>query len=732
MEGLDPTTPEAQAAVADLDRAVADLLATQITEPGAAGFGGWDPHLTAASEEIGYNGTFFRRTLRLARAWACPASKYYHSTEVATALNRALEYVLPLLEVHKRPNNWWAWDIGIPLRLGDTLLYAGGALSPSVRRRAIREQIYLTSPKQLGAKGGANIAWRAVVQMRTAMVTGDPSYLDRAALTMSRLLEATDAIQPDYSYFFHGPGLNLGYGFAHWDAACQYARLTGGTPWCLTPAARERLAAWTKEFFRWNAWKGMWSPWSMGRARTRPFVVDDGMSIMRPSITMDALSIARPVVELANAHAWPLEDRRTFAAMAVEHAQGPKSASDDPSLFYLLKHAAAEASTPAFGSKYYPYADYFVARRPNWYAAVRLNSVRTKTWFTLAGENKLGFEQAEGSLALMTDPRDFAYDVLMTMPYDDLPGVTRIEGLRRPHDAKGDSTRTGGVVLGDVGLAGFDYRLQDSDRSLRANKSYLALPDALVLIGSGIESQGKGRVVTTLVQVPRCDAAGPWLLDGSPHEWQDQKKQLPSGRHAIRLGDVGVVTLQPAELSVNVKTITAEPDRISSLYKTDKTYTRQFGGVRVEHGEHPTDAAYAAAILPGASPDEVAAFAAAPTVRVVANRAKAHVVQIPNGLTAACFFEGDRVDGVVAADGPLYLLMKEGDRDTTLGLMAPPGDAFGRSVTRTLWIPGRHVLTKLPEEVRDAENLGRGTSLSVQLKTGQQWTLTLSRADERD
>jgi len=106
MEAVDPATPDALESVVVLDQTVSELLATQITDPDAPGYGGWDPDMNINSQEISYNGQYFRRTQHLAWAWACPASSHYQSSEVATSLNLALEAGLPLLEMHSHPGNW--------------------------------------------------------------------------------------------------------------------------------------------------------------------------------------------------------------------------------------------------------------------------------------------------------------------------------------------------------------------------------------------------------------------------------------------------------------------------------------------------------------------------------------------------------------------------------------------------------------------------------------------------
>ena len=88
-----------------------------------------------------------------------------------------------------------------------------------------------------------------------------------------------------------------------------------------------------------------------------------------------------------------------------------------------------------------------------------------------------------------------------------------------------EAVETGGVAVGDYGLASFDYSLSSSTKHLTANKSYFILPGAVVLMGSDIQSSGSGEVTTTLYTVPKQDG-GQLILDGGNLDWTDG----PNGR----------------------------------------------------------------------------------------------------------------------------------------------------------------------------------------------------------
>ena len=133
---------------------------------------------------ISGGGEAFQPAAELSKAYATPQSRHFRSP----ALLEAIEGVLERLGVFvypgcPTPGNWWAWQIGIPMRLGDILLHAGENLPQAVRSRWTETMAYL-SPDLLvrppGPESGANGLWVAFNGFKYGLVTGDARYIEAA------------------------------------------------------------------------------------------------------------------------------------------------------------------------------------------------------------------------------------------------------------------------------------------------------------------------------------------------------------------------------------------------------------------------------------------------------------------------------------------------------------------------------------------------------------------------
>ena len=143
------------------------------------------------------------------------------------------------------------------------------------------------------------------------------------------------------------------------------------------------------------------------------------------------------------------------------------------------------------------------------------------------------------------------------------------------------------------------------------------------------------------------------------------------------------------------------------------------------HGNNADGGSYAAALLPGATPEQVAQFVAKPTIKVLANRANVHAIRTDDGTTAAAFFDAGQIAGSVGADGPTNLLCTRAAGSATVAVMVPPGKRFGVKVARKIWLPGGYDLSSLPDEIVGARMGDGGTSFTLKLKTGKPFEMTM-------
>ncbi|HOF88409.1 MAG TPA: hypothetical protein PLZ36_09945, partial [Armatimonadota bacterium] len=149
--------------VAALDARVADLLARQLLDPAHACCGGWGDVTSVESPPLSFGGETFAQVLALAQAWALPASRYHRDAEVARRLTLAWRFYHQFVYAGcPFPNNWWAWQIGIPELLNATLLVAADAF-PAEERATLLAAIRHLVDHIWDFHPGANAMWAAMV-----------------------------------------------------------------------------------------------------------------------------------------------------------------------------------------------------------------------------------------------------------------------------------------------------------------------------------------------------------------------------------------------------------------------------------------------------------------------------------------------------------------------------------------------------------------------------------------
>ena len=90
-----------------------------------------------------------------------------------------------------------------------------------------------------------------------------------------------------------------------------------------------------------------------------------------------------------------------------------------------------------------------------------------------------------------------------------------------------------------------------------------------------------------------------------------------------------------------------------------------FIDILLSHGVNPENAGYAYMLLPSASEDEVACYAADPKVEILRNDANCQAVKYADGTVIATFWEPAEVCGIVASTPCMAIV--EGDKITLAG-----------------------------------------------------------------
>ena len=710
------------------DKAAERLMKGQIMTAGAKGFGSWGRTKGRRSEDLNSSGSYFGRVYRLADAYASPHSKHHRSKTVLAHVTAALEYVEPFVRAGgPHPGNWWAWDIGIPMRLGDTIILLGDDLPEATREKMVAALLGLVKRRyHLGYRhGGANVLWVAFNQLRVAMITGREDYARSAAAIFGKVSAVGRGlgIQKDYSYHFHGRGLNMGYGRAQFDDVSRYIHVTGGTGLGMPASARRAHEDWFANFIVFNSYRGRVSPFTVGRSISRPGAVVSTGDLEAAMLLALADGGAHKDLLAAFIREW-------FDARPDDRSRTPTIASLAPRVAPMLEKAGA---VPA-GARFYPLSDYLACRQPWFYVSVRMSSVRTKAWFSIRNENNHAACTGDGALTLMTDGGELDEAVIPTMDWYALSGVTSAYGMRQSAERAAQSKIVGGLAHGGtVGAAGMHFVIERNGRRLDARKSVTVFPDAVVLLGSGIalsEAPKKGSVVTALHQCPLRAADKQALIDGKAMDLADGSHPVTAQR--LRIRNFTYLFPEPTAVDLRVTTTTRDYGYCNHHYgrltpKEQRTaYTRRFYNLLIDHGRKPTDGGYAVVILPGAAWTGGAKTPAKDfrspgrlrksPVEVVARTTDAHVVRHgASGTVVAYFFAAGKAGGFEAGGPLIAAVSADGDR-----LRLTLQDPTHRGGKRALTVPFRLG----PAEGVDVQATGGGSRITAPLRGG--WPADLS------
>ncbi|MCD4670749.1 MAG: hypothetical protein K8S14_09925, partial [Actinomycetia bacterium] len=618
------------------DERIAKLMKTHIMDPAAKGYGSWGKVKDVHHHQISYGGGFFGKPLMLAEAYTTSLSRFYKDAKVLKHIEAALNFGKQFIRVGgKRPGNWWAWDVGIPKSLSVTLLLVGDKIDGKLYKELVRDLYdlgynYRLSGFQLSRAGsGVNALWIARNAFNLGVLKKDQALLAfaRDIFNRSNTITTGEGIQPDGSYHFHGPAVNMSYGGAHLHETVKYLYLAAGTAYCLDGKSLDAFAKFFNDFATWNCYRGRISPYSNGRGISRRNAIFDSRA------TVAAMYLLASGIEkvkqnaLANVADWQRGRGKSPAYMNLRafcQATIARKVLDTKPLPVLR------------GVKFYPYSDYLIARNDKFFCAVRMNSTRTKNWFSIGNENIRGYYSGEGTLVLMTDGKEYEPDTIITQPWDDLGGITRVAGLRPPKESRGQSTFAGGIALDDVGVCGMRYLLSMKKKNLQARKSYFVLKDTITVLGSDIKATSTNSPAETmLLTLPVQKGDGNYYLDGGKKTFADGTVALKNtGSFFYR--NTGVLLAGPGA-SLKIETRTKKHSWINQQpqYRNEPELTRQFFSLQVNHGVNPTNGNYAAVILPAWKLADVVAAAKTSPVKIVRNNKDIQAVEFADGSCAA-------------------------------------------------------------------------------------------------
>jgi len=543
-----------------------------------------------------------------------PGSEHLTAARTLIAAGKTKQALASLdawLDLDYRNSNWWVNHVPIPRTVGEIALLLRDDLGAERLARVLVVLKRAWPPPRGGIGIGANLFYRVDAAILQALLLRDAQLLksifERAAAEIR--ITTKEGIQEDLSFHQHGPQFYSGsYGLEYIRGAIHIATLAHGTGLALPREKMDLLVALLLDGLQWIVYGPMIDPAAQGRNFSRRGAKSGGRAVSAYCKKLAKLNPPR---------------REEFARFA----------------------------SGLTGNRCFWRSDFMVHRRPGWYASTKMASLRTVGTESGNGEGLKQYHLADGACLVLQRGDEYA-DIQPVWNWRRIPGTTcaQNEGalplINWGRGARGRMAFVGGVSDGRFGVACMAL----DKAGVKARKSWFYFEDEVVCLGAGISAAGKHAVVTTLNQ---CLAQGEFKRGES---W------------ALHDG-VGYIALD-GTLEVASTTQTGTWKSINKGY-SNAAVKKQVFSAWIDHGIAPQSASYAYVLRPGSTAKQTAAYAATPSVEILANTQAAQAVRHSKlGVTGIVFHQAGSIAGI-SVDRPCALLIVRNARGVRISVSDP-------------------------------------------------------------
>ncbi|WP_329315488.1 polysaccharide lyase 8 family protein [Streptomyces sp. NBC_01278] len=650
-----------------------------------------------------------------------------------------------------RYGNWYCWQIGAPQALLDLCVMLYEELPAGRLADFCAAVDHFVPDSAVGSYTGTSTGANRVDLCRVLALRGVVGE-DPAKLALSR-----DALAPVFPYVTAGDGLYLDGSFVQhtWVpyTGTYGAVLLGGlgllfallkdTPWQVTDPGKQIAfdaveRAWAPFLFN-----GLVMDTVSGRAVSRGLLLADPRQVQQDDHARGHAVLASIVLLAEGASSAERVRWRGLVKgwMARDYYSRPL-ADTTLSLSSLARLAQVEADVSVtalpepVGHRLFASMDRATHRRPGWAASLSMASKRIAHYETGNGENLRGWHTGSGMLSwwgASYGNGQYSDAFWPTVDPYRLPGTTVSRkaladgaggdwGASRP-----DAAWVGGTTDGE--FASLGQHLRGLGSTLSARTSWFFLADTIVCLGAGI-CGSDGTVVETVIDNRNLGASGTHALTvgGAVQPTaQGWSAAFPSPGWAHLAGFGGYVMSGAGAFRALRE---ARTGRWSDVNRGGSTtaLTRRYLTLWYDHGTDPADAGYVHQLLPGATPAQTAARAAAAGwLTVFANSETAQGVSVPSlGFIGVNFWRAGSA-GPLEATAPCSVTVRERSDGTATVCVSDPARELN-SLTLVWNRPVAAVLSRPPTVASEAAGarlrLGFG-SLTTAAGAGQQVVVRL-------
>ena len=570
----------------------------------------------------------------MAKAYRTPGQSFYRDPQLLVEIESSLRYVNNFYGPTTLPTgNWWFWTLGIPLDLGPTLVLMRGDVTQATYDDLVRDMALRigSSPTARGIVGpvptGENLVWSSFTHLCLGLLKDDATMLAQVRDAMASVAAPSigDGIKIDSSFHQHGAQLYTGgYGGSFANDVSKYAMIARGTAFALPQDSLSAFSDYIADGVAWSLYGNYFDVSVISREVARRSTTGfNGIAALVQSAQFDSprvTEIRAAAARMLQSWTWGLPTELAGAATIVERSN-------------------AAAAWPS-GHRHYYASDYTVHRRPDWFASIKMASIRTKTGESTNGENLLGSRQSDGRFSLSINGSEyFGRDVWPALDWTRLPGVT-VEQSPTADATYGFGLRViaGGTGDGRNGVSMMDVAPLNS--MLTAKKSWFFFDDAIVFLTNSITDGSANRVETVVNQWPtnaplttgsnwmQADNVGYYFPSGNP----SAKRETRTGTWA-QLG--------------------AESDMTP--------YMATFLTLWFDHGTWPVNATAEYAIVPHVTATAMRNWAASNPISILADTSSVSAVRNNrDGALGIAFWSASSMDGYQSDSAAVVYITQSG------------------------------------------------------------------------
>lgn len=533
---------------------------------------GWEPRLHP------------ERILGLVKACQDENSEYYQSEKVIQAIHAALGFWFK--EKLKCPN-WYYNQIGVPRTLGVAFVLFEEHLTADEKKEAVE----LMKNSQFGMTG-QNKVWLAGNVMMRALLENDLALVQQARDTIvSEICTGKkEGIKDDWSFHQHGPQQQFGnYGLAYISSMSLFSGLFAETSMAFSDEQLDIIGSLLDKGYQWVIWRSNMDISALGR------------QLFRSAPEHKALGAAFAAAELGGGTNHFCNE---VAERVMRNCFSPKNS--------------------LVGHKHFWQSDYTLMRQPAWMASLKMASTRVLGTESMNGDNKKGYYLADGALFVYDTGQEYL-NIFPVWDWRKVPGVTTYESdasmpmLEKSYYPGNESDFVGGISDGKQGLSVMELKRD----GLTVRKYCLFTPEALVVLGSGIQSDSLLPVTTSIEQCWAEDKAEVWI-DGGWKKLESRQTFVQKGLCVLH-GQKGYI-IPEGQCVAEVENRTGRWNDIMQIYR-EQTEEGKVFSLYMNHGTRPSGASYQYYILPQADRKAVERFST-DDLKIMTNTEKMQVVHV--------------------------------------------------------------------------------------------------------